>query len=327
MCLLRFASILSALLIVAGLPAKDSIRQIDFKNFTYPWDDDPNPLDEWHWISSISTTKVTLSGGVHRFWDEVEDGEDRDRAPGLWMQSVTYGDLDGDQKEEAAVDLNYSGGGTANWDYLYVFKLEKGVPRLLGWLESGSRAYGGLVKVTIQDNELLLDFADSQRRMGDCCSEGFIRVRYIWRGGQFVETGTREKGDLQIHISSGPPEEIGPRFTRGTSGDSIEDGVDLGFTVYKAADGVSLTVVYNDFDGASQASAFFEKELVRAAKVLSRGQKTDRDGKIVGERAEIHLAKPNEELNAVMWTDGRKFHEIQSTSLQDILALEKVYKY
>jgi hypothetical protein len=29
----------------------------------------------------------------------------------------------------------------------------------------------------------------------------------------------------------------------------------------------------------------------------------------------------------VMWTDGRKFHEIQSTSLQDILALEKVYKY
>jgi hypothetical protein len=320
MCLLRFASILSALVIFTALPAKDSIRQIDFKNFSYPW-------DNWHWITSMPTARVSLSDGVHRFWDKVEDGEDRDRAPGLWMQSVTYGDLDGDQKEEAVVVLNYSGGGTANWYYLYVYKLEKGAARLLGWLESGSRADGGLVKVTIQDNELLLDFADSERRVGDCCSEGFIRARYMWRNGQFVETGAREKGDLNIHISSESPEEIGPRFTRGTSGDLIEDGVDLGFTVYKAADGVNLTVVYNTFDGASEASAFFEKEIVRAAKVHTRGQKIDRDGKIVGERVEIRLSEPNEKLIAVMWTDGRKFHEIQSTSLQDILALEKVYKY
>jgi len=116
------------------------------------------------------------------------------------LQPVTYGELEGDQNEEAAVDLNYSGGGTANWDYLYVYKLEKGVPRLLGWLESGSRAYGGLVKVTIQNNELLLDFSDSEKRKGECCSEGFIRVRYTWRVGQFVETGAREKGDLKIHM-------------------------------------------------------------------------------------------------------------------------------
>lgn len=203
-CPLRPALIILALMIVVVLPANNSIRKIDFKNFTYPWDDDPNPLDSWHWMSSVSTTKVTLSGGVHRFWKEVEDGEDRDRAPGLWMQSVTYGDLDGDQQEEAAVDLNYSGGGTANWDYLYVYKLEKGVPRLLGWLESGSRAYGGLVRVAIQNNELLLDFADPERRKGECCSEGFIRVRYAWRAGQFVETGSREKGDLKIRL--GPSE-------------------------------------------------------------------------------------------------------------------------
>jgi len=61
MSLLRFASILSALVIIAAFPAKDSIRQIDFKNFTYPWDDDPNPLDGWHWISSIPTTNLVNS--------------------------------------------------------------------------------------------------------------------------------------------------------------------------------------------------------------------------------------------------------------------------
>jgi hypothetical protein len=116
------------------------------------------------------------------------------------MGSVTYGDLDGDQSEVAAVALNYSGGGTANWDYLYVYKLEKGVPRLRGWLESGSRADGGLVGVTIQNGQLILDFADSERRIADCCSEGYIRVRYVWKERRFVETGARERGDLNLEI-------------------------------------------------------------------------------------------------------------------------------
>jgi hypothetical protein len=107
----------------------------------------------------------------------------------------------------------------------------------------------------------------------------------------------------------------------------IEDGEVLGFTVYEASDGISLTVSYNDFKDASEASAFFERRLVRAAKVLRRGQKIDRDGKIVGERAEIRLPQPNETLSAAMWTDGRKFHEIKSISLHDVRALEKVYRY
>jgi hypothetical protein len=122
-------------------------------------------------------------------------------------------------------------------------------------------------------------------------------------------------------------EEIEPRFIRGQSGDSIQDGVVLGFTVYKASDGISVTVFYNDFKDASEASAIFEKKLIRAPKVLMRGQKIDRGGKIVGERAEIRLPQPKETLSAVMWTDGRKFHEIESISLRDIRAMEKVYRY
>src|ERR1700730_15197816 len=113
------------------------------------------------------------------------------------MESVTHGDLDGDQKEEAAVVLNHSG-GTANWDYLYVYKLERNVPRLLGWLENRSRAECGLVLVRIiHSHELQLDFADYEGRAGDWCSERFIRARYNWRDGQFLETGTREKSDLK----------------------------------------------------------------------------------------------------------------------------------
>jgi hypothetical protein len=197
---LRSAPLALALLIFAALPRISSVRQIDFKNFAYPWDGGGSPLEDWFWMNSIPSTNVKLSGGVHRFWEEVEPGEDRNRAPGLWMESVTYGDLDGDQEDEAAVELNYSGGGTANWDYLYIYKLDKGVPRLRARLESGSRAYGGLVHVAIQNGLLVLDFADAERRSGDCRSEGYIRVRYAWKQGHFAETGSRERGDLKLDI-------------------------------------------------------------------------------------------------------------------------------
>ncbi len=114
------------------------------------------------------------------------------------VRSVTYGDLRSEGREAAAVDLIYSTGGTANWHYLYVYALEKGSPQLLARLESGSRADGGLVKVTIEKNELILDFADGARRVGDCCSPGYIRAKYRWQSGRFVEVGSRLSGDIDL---------------------------------------------------------------------------------------------------------------------------------
>jgi hypothetical protein len=195
--LVRLASVALAIYVIAASPHPSSIRQIDFRNFAYPWDGGSPPEDLWHWIDSAPSTTVRLKDGVHRFWEDIEDGMARNTAPGLWFESVTYGDLDGDGKEEAAVDLNYGGGGTANWDYLYVYKLDGSGPRLLGWLKGGDRAYGGLVRVAIEQKQLVLDFADPERQVGDCCSEGYIRVHYVWGRGHFVETGPREKGDLK----------------------------------------------------------------------------------------------------------------------------------
>jgi hypothetical protein len=116
------------------------------------------------------------------------------------MVSVTYGDLNADGTEEAAVHLNYTEGGTANWDYLYVYKLVRTRPKLMSILKGGSRSHGGLNRVAIQNGLLTLDFADPDRRVGDCCSEGYIRVRYRWRDGKFVEEGPREHGDVDLRI-------------------------------------------------------------------------------------------------------------------------------
>jgi hypothetical protein len=71
-------------------------------------------------------------------------------------------------------------------------------------METGSRGYDGLVKSSIRDSLLVVDFADIERRVGDCCSEGYIRVRYRWQKGRFIEEGARERGGLQLR--EGPPD-------------------------------------------------------------------------------------------------------------------------
>jgi hypothetical protein len=137
-------------------------------------------------------SSVRLAGGRHDF------SGSESFAACLIIEAVTYGDLNGDGRDEAAVELRCGTGGTAHWHYLYVFTLVNGSPSLVARLQSGSRAYGGLLKVRIERNTLELDFADSDRRVGDCCSEGYIRVRYRWQASRFVEVGARVSGDLKV---------------------------------------------------------------------------------------------------------------------------------
>jgi hypothetical protein len=193
--LLRFATLALA---TAALAQTASIRQVDFRNFVYPWDDSGSSLSGWRWMKPSPRTRIRVTNGAYRFVEPGLSEFDAEGKPSLFVWSVTYGDIDGDQQEEAAVILNYSTGGTSNWKYLYLYKLVHGEPRLLGRLQGGDRAYGGLVNVAIENGLLVLDFNDPERRAGDCCSAGFIRVRYKWQQQHFVETGRREHGDFKI---------------------------------------------------------------------------------------------------------------------------------
>ncbi|MGA8073926.1 MAG: hypothetical protein WB995_10640 [Candidatus Acidiferrales bacterium] len=174
-----------------------ALRQIDFKNFTYAWNDEPQDVPEtWHWLTSPTKMRVRTINGIHHFHNA--DLDDTVPAPRISVDDVAYGDLDGDGVEEAAVTLNYGTGGTANWSYLYVYKLQAERPMLLARLQAGSRADDGLIKASIRDGVLILDFNDPERRVGDCCSEGYIRVHYRWREGRFIEQGRRERGNTNL---------------------------------------------------------------------------------------------------------------------------------
>ena len=185
----------------AGARGLTDIRHVDFKNFSFPWDEKwaETVPSLWHWINQPPQAYIQTVRGMHHFYSSGQDEYERERAPLVSVDSVTYGDLDGDGMEEAAVHLNYSGGGTANWDFLYVYKLVRGRPKLMAILESGSRADGGLVRTSIAAGLLVLDFADAERRVGDCCSQGYIRVRYRWWNRGFTEEGPRERGDLDLN--------------------------------------------------------------------------------------------------------------------------------
>jgi hypothetical protein len=190
--------------LTAGIPKTDEIRRLDFKNFSFPWDEEMGEASSVptisRWISPLPQEYIRAVRGTHHFYSPGQDELEREQAPLISVDSITYGDLDGDGIEEAAVHLNYSTGGTSNWDFLYIYKLGRGRPKLLGILESGSRGYGGLVRTSIAEGLLVLDFADAERRVGDCCSEGYIRVRYRWQGQGFVEEGPRERGDLPLKV-------------------------------------------------------------------------------------------------------------------------------
>jgi len=174
------------LLLSLAFPAQQkftSIRQIDFRNFSFLWQKEFVP-SMWSWMPAQLPSRVELVNGRRNFPNRAY----------LGILATYYGRLS--DQEVAAVDVIYASGGTANWHYLYIYRLKDGEPERMGWLRSGSRADGGLLKVDFQNGLLVLDFQDPSKRDGDCCSDGYIRVTYRWQDGHFVEVLPRRYGLL-----------------------------------------------------------------------------------------------------------------------------------
>jgi hypothetical protein len=106
-----------------------------------------------------------------------------------------------------------------------------------------------------------------------------------------------------------------------------DERITLGFTSYKTSDGPGVTAMDYEFGSADEAHAYFVKKLSKATKVVNRRDNLNRAGKVVGERAEILMTFDNKGIGrAVLWTDGEEFHEIISSSVKNILKLEKLYR-
>ena len=161
------------------------IRNVDYANFEFPWVEPDAAPDHWHWLQVIPESRARLKDGSL----QLEPQEKHDAY--LLLTSVVYGDLDHDGRDEAVAAVRYGSGGTANWYYVYVWKSVKGKIAPVAMLESGSRAYGGLVEVRIDRGLFVLGFEDRDKRVGDCCSTGVIDVSYRLKDGSFIEVQRR----------------------------------------------------------------------------------------------------------------------------------------
>jgi hypothetical protein len=173
-----------------------SIREIDFKNFTYP----KLPTGK------CSMPRVQLRdgkyGSVGNFSPRVIP---RDGCWAVGMGPVQYGDVTGDGQEEAIVVLYAEVGGTESSNDVFIYSIKNGRPVLLWKFWTGDRADGGLVKLFAENGKLVVDlagknkfigsdyFADDGTSNGDCCPTVITRSKYQWVRGAF-----RRRGRLEV---------------------------------------------------------------------------------------------------------------------------------
>jgi hypothetical protein len=168
--------------------AQSNIRQVDFKNFTYPLS---GPLLGHRAMSWLGDPKGKYSkrSPVH-----LLHGKD---ASGFTFESVRYADVIGDGKEDAIVVLTYHTGGTQTTNYVYIYSLQSRKPKLLDFCFTGDRADSGLYKVYGENGKLIFDRFDPELSSGDCCSSGFVETQYRWDGVRFVRVGPVTRGAVK----------------------------------------------------------------------------------------------------------------------------------
>jgi len=149
-----------------------AIRSVDFDNISYPnFPDysDPNGRKKKY---------VTLKPG--------EGGPN----------FINYGDITGDGDEDAMVAMGIDNHGSAIPDYVYIFTMDTGKPKIIWDFETGDRADGGLRNVYADNGKLVIELFGKDRVIGGqlyrgdeglCCPSSFTRTRYKWTGNRFEE--------------------------------------------------------------------------------------------------------------------------------------------
>jgi hypothetical protein len=194
------------------LVAQENIRQVNFKDFTYPLSGHLLGHSGLQWLdgSAQTTTNrkpIQLADGkdLTKTSSFVMDGKEYAQYEGFTLESVRYADLTGDGNEEAIVDLIYHSGGTQTTNYVYIYTLDQHRPKLLAYCHTGSRSSSGLYGVYGKEGLLVFELFDPTRSQGECCSSGVLISRYKWQSGVFKRVGTTERRSLP------PPQEHSDR--------------------------------------------------------------------------------------------------------------------
>ena len=187
------------LLSYAAVIGQTDIRKVDFKNFTfkaYCAGEAPEIVT----VKNGEFSKETpMDGFIDRFYFNVN--------------SVSYGDLTGDGRDEAVVLTVCNTGGTGNFSEGFIYSVEAEKPKLVNRIAGGDRAYGGLRSASIANGLLTIESNDPGELGASCCPESIITNQYRLRGGKLVEAAKSTTRPIY------PTERLA--FARGTTGKTM----------------------------------------------------------------------------------------------------------
>jgi len=159
-----------------------SVRKVDFKNFTY----EPE-------CAYDDNKKITVKNGEYSYEKPANGYTDRFY---FNVFETSYGDLNGDNSEEAIVLTTCNTGGTGNFTQGFIYTMKDGKPVLFTKVPGGDRAEGGLRTTRVDNGQLVVEANDPGPTGGSCCPEFIITTRYDVNTGKLKQVGKAEKRDL-----------------------------------------------------------------------------------------------------------------------------------
>ena len=168
--------------VVSGQAHVASIRGVDFLNFDYS-SDCWEQFDGFHKVIHISNGK----------WNKDDVGSfvirKKDSA---WM--MTYGDLDGDGQDEAAIVTSCQGQTNFDYEEVFVFGSASAGPKLLARLspsdwgkgEEGNGSYFPVTSVRVSERQLAVSFLAGGSH---ACPAWTVTARFQWNGSELARTG------------------------------------------------------------------------------------------------------------------------------------------
>jgi hypothetical protein len=224
-----------------------SIRKVDFKNFTY----EPEcAYDE--------NKKITVKNGEYSYEKPADGYTDRFY---FNVFETSYGDLNGDNSEEAIVLTTCNTGGTGNFTQGFIYTMKDGKPVLFTKIPGGDRAEGGLRTARVDNGQLIVESNDPGPTGGACCPEFIITTRYDASTGKLKQVGKPEKRDLfpsqRVSFPKGSTgttitvklePEAGKRYVVGArAGQTLDVSVNTDKASLRLLDDVEKTDITNGF--------------------------------------------------------------------------------
>jgi hypothetical protein len=147
-------------------------------------------------------------------------------------------------------------------------------------------------------------------------------------------TGNRNPPpQVQTHDSKTPTKANGavePKFEVILEGDGrTPDGIPTYFTSFRAPDGLIVYKTFIEFPSAGRSTKALEGLVKTSLKLVCHSTEVDEKGHQIGRRVLVLFAseeasKPPAAILA--WTEGVKYYEVRSNSMDDLLAFEDATK-